>query len=219
MNLCRSLLWAILPLILFSAGCTGFKQAYDERVCWKNGLPMECNSHEITLSCSETPSFSQMSKSKSLTKVFVELVDGPANPKVGYLFSQGGDRPIFLTGETPWEILQNDLSAILRSFGLKIQEDKQDIDGIVVGNMTLLDVRTKHGGWLDFKIPTKAQASFEVKVVNVDGSLIWHHEFTGSKEKMVSYAYLKDSQDLLGQAYCEALSDFAITFESTFGTP
>lgn len=219
MNLSRLLILTVLPLMAFIASCTGVKQAYEERVCWKNGLPIECNIHEITLSCSETPSFNQKLNLTTFTKVFIEPVNGPTDPQVGYLFSQGGDKPIFLAGETPWETLHNDLEAILRSSGLKVQEDKQDIDGIIVGNMTLLDVRTKHGGWLDFKIPTKAQARFEIKVKDVDGKIIWQQEFTGSKEIMVSYAYLKDSQDLLGQAYCLALSNFTSEFESSFGRP
>ena len=160
------------------------------------------------------PVSTQPSGSPSLTKVFVQLVDGPANSKVGYLFSQNGDTPIYLTGKTAWEILQKDLKTILHSYGLKIQTDKQDIDAIVEGNMTFLDVRSKHGGWLDFKIPTTAQVSFEVKIMDPDEDLLWHHDFHGSNEIMVSYAYLKDSQGLLGQAYCQALSGFVTAFES-----
>ena len=218
-NLSRALIWQILPLMMFFPGCTGFKQAYEERICWKNGLPGECTAHYITLLCQEIPYLKQPSKSAlPLKKVFVESVDGPANPQVGYLFSQNqiDDPPIFLTGESPWVTLQRDLKVILGSYGLKIEDDKQDIDGIVEGNITLLDVRTTHGGWLDFKVPTKARASFEVTIMGPDGQMMWKQKFSGSSEIMVTYASLKDSQNLLGQAYCQALSRFASTFESTF---
>jgi hypothetical protein len=162
------------------------------------------------------PVFTKPSKSTSLTKVFVKPVDGPANSQVGYLFSQNGDKPIYLTGETAGETLQKDLKTILRSYGLEIREDKQDIDGIVEGNMTILDVRSEHGGWLDFKMPTKAQASFQVKIMDPDENLLWRQDFHGSNEIMVSYAHLKDSQDILGQAYCQALSEFVTDFESFY---
>lgn len=212
----RSLNWMILPLMVLFTGCTGFNQAYEERVCWENDNPIECNVHAITLNCPEVPVFTQPSRSSSFTKVLVNPLDGPANPHVGYLFSQSSDKPIpiYLTGETAWETLQKDLKKILRSYGLKIQEDRQDIDGIVEGNITFLDVRTTPGGWFDLKIPTKAQVGFEVKIMDPDKNMLWHQEFHGSTEIMVSYVYLKDSQDILGQAYCQALSEFVTAFES-----
>jgi hypothetical protein len=210
----RSLNWMILPLMVLFTGCTGFNQAYEERVCWEKGLPIECNVHAITLSCPELPLFIKPSRSSSFTKVFIEPIDGPANPKVGYLFSQNGDKPIYLIGKAAWETLQKDLETILHSYGLKIIADKNDSDAVIQGNMTLLDVRSKHGGWLDFKIPTKAQASFEVKIFDPDENLLWQQEFYGSNETMVSYAYLEGSKDLLDQAYCQALSEFVTAFES-----
>jgi hypothetical protein len=212
--LCCSVIWKILIVMVLFVGCTGFNQAYEERVCWEYGLPIECNVHTITLNCPEVPVFKKPSRSPSLTKVFVKPLDGPANPHVGYLFSNSSDKPIYLTGKTAWETLQKDLKKILRSYGLKIQEDKQDIDGIVEGNITFLDVRTTPGGWFDLKIQTKAQVGFEVKIMDPDKNMLWHQEFHGSTEIMVSYVYLKDSQDILGQAYCQALSEFVTAFES-----
>jgi hypothetical protein len=218
--LCCSLIWKISTVMVLVVGCTGFNQAYEERVCWKYGLPNECKDHAITLNCPKVPVFTKLSKSPTFTKVFVKPLDGPANPQIGYLFSRSlaGDKPIYLTGEKAWETLQKDLKMILRSYGLKIQEDKQDIDVIVEGNITFLDVRSTHGGGdlLDFKMPTKAQASFEVKIMDSGENMLWHQEFYGSNEIMASYAYLKDSQDILGQAYCQALSEFVTDFESFY---
>lgn len=147
--------------------------------------------HEITLNCPEMPAFTKTLRSPSLTKFFVKPLDGPANPQVGYLFSQVDDKPTYLTGETARETLQKDLETILRSYELKVQEDTQDIDGIVEGNMTFLDVRSTRCGWLDSKIPIKVQVSFEVKIIDPDENLLWYHVFHGSNEIMVSYAYLK----------------------------
>lgn len=205
---------ATLLVLVFITGCTGFYQAYEERVCWSKGIPIECNVHAINLKCQEVPVFTGVSRQRAVTKVYVERVEGPANPRVGDLFSQHGDKPIYLIGETAWETLRRDLEAIIRSSGVKILPNKQGSDAIVEANMTLLDVRSRPGGWLDFKIPTKAQASFEVKLTNQEGKLQWRQEFHGVEEMMVSYAFLEDSQSLLGEAYCHALKQFVTAFES-----
>ncbi len=136
--------------------------------------------------------------------------------QVGVLFSQTGGRPIFLKEETAWEILRKDLTTILRSYGFEIREDAKDVDRVVEGNMKFLNVRTEDPGFFALKATTKAVAGFEVKIIDSDGNLMWQQEFYGEDEMRVAYALLRDSEELLARAYCQALEQFVAAFESAW---
>jgi len=143
-------------------------------------------------------------------------LEGPDGIQVGVLFSQYGGKPIYLQEETAWETLRKDLTTILRSYGLEIREDEEGVDGIVEGNVKFLDVRTEDPGFFALKATTKAVAGFEVKIMDPDGNLMWRQEFYGEDEIRVAYALLRDSEELLGRTYCQALEQFATAFESAW---
>ena len=80
--------------------------------------------------------------------------------------------------------------------------------------MKFLDVRTKPVGWFDLKGTTQATASFRVILRQNTGEELWAEDFTGKHQIKVAYAYLSDSENTLGQAYCRALENFAHAAQS-----
>ena len=210
----RSVRSVLLCSILTSPGCAGFKQAYHERVCWDGSTPIECPSHSITLSCNQPLSIEPPTSPIPEVRLQVRLGNEVARPRVGALFSQHGDKPIFLQGTSAWQVLRDDLERLLVAGGFPVVDDPAAADMVIEGDVTLLDVRSEPGGLFDLKAPTTARATITVELSQPDGSDDWEQVFSGMARTEVAYAFLSDSERLLGEAYCGALSSFAKTASS-----
>lgn len=199
-------------LVMALSGCSGFGEAYDSRVCWEGSSAAQCRQASILLECSQeidVPTGTDIAPSATLV---TRVAEGERRPVVGELFSQWCPPdciPIHLAGFDPWDTLHGDVREILERAGYRLAEDVEGDIPIVDLELPSLDVRSDDPGWLSMKITTRARASFRASVVAVDGQPLWSEEFAGAGEVRHAYAALSDYEQALGEAYCDALRDFA----------
>ena len=207
----------IVVSAIFISSCAGFNEAYDDRVCWdgvSGGVPIQCSEVFINFQCPEDLASVNSKLIARNKKIVIRHVAGYSAPKVGELFSQKGSIPIFVKNGSPWETLHDDVKQILRQAGYEVRSNPDGSESVIEADMKFLDVRTNPVGWFDLKGTTQATASFRVILRQNTGEELWAEDFTGKHQIRVAYAYLSDSENTLGQAYCRALENFAHTAQS-----
>jgi hypothetical protein len=146
---------------------------------------------------------------KNRKYIYVKPVEGYESPYVGELQALHVTS-IFIKGGSPWGALHKDVTSILSQLGYVVSDRQENAGSLLVADFKHLEVRTG-GGWTDFKMTTRATVVFSVVLKQSTDEVLWSEEFTGEHEIKVAYAYLKDSEKTLGQAYCNALKNFADT--------
>lgn len=201
----------VLPA-LFISSCAGFNEAYDDRVCWggvSGGVPIQCSEVFINFQCPENLASVNNKLIVKNKKIVIRPVVGYSAPKVGELFSHDGSIPIFVKNGSPWDTLHDDVEQILRKTGYEVRSNPDATESVIEADMKFLDVRSPPAGWFDLKGTTQATATFRVILRQSTGEELWAEDFTGTHQIKVSYYFLSDSENTLGQAYCRALENFA----------
>ncbi len=208
--MCTKLLWKLflLPIVCMNLSCSMWKETYEnpDRICWQENVfgKIKCEAF-IDFQCPEYLTSIMPAQGKNAKRIYVELVDGPQSPRVGYLLAF----PIFVKNGSPWETLHNDITQILSQLGYEVTVNADDTKNIIQADVTFLDVRSVLGGFTDFKIPIDAKAIFKVILRNNNEEEVWSDEFIGEHQIKVFYSYLKDHEKTLGQAYCRSLESFS----------
>lgn len=210
----RRLVLSLIACAFFMVACAGFQQAYDERIQWVPGEMLPVQKTELFMSLQSPPDlpFTDLPLIPTPKIIAVRPMTGLASPKIGELFSHYGSIPIYNKGPSPWQTLGNDVTQIMRRSGYQIHDDLADPAApahIIETDMTLLDVRSEPGGWLDLQGTTRGVAAFRMTLLSGSGEELWSREFRGQHEIKVSYSLLRDSEKTLAQAYAKALDYFA----------
>jgi len=206
-------LFSLLVSAIFIFSCVGFKEAYENRVCWdgNSAVPVQCDEVFINLKCPDNLKSLSGPVMPANKKIVIKPVGGFSAPKVGELFSHHGSIPIFVIGGSPWNTLYDDVAYILQQLGYEVRDKGDGSESVIEADMKLLDVRSNSGGWFDLKGTTQATASFRVVLLHNTDKDSWTAEFTGKHQIKVSYFLLSDAEKTLGEAYCRALENFAYT--------
>lgn len=144
--------------------------------------------------------------------IYVALKEGYESPYVGELTSYWWSTHIYIKNGSPWNILHNDITKILNKSGYTLSDKQNDSVMIIEADIKLLDVRTETG-WT--KSTTQAIVTFNTVLQDDKGKVLWFKQFTGEHKIDIDYAYLKDYEKTLGQAYCNALTKFSDAIQSS----
>lgn len=199
--------------------CAGFKEAYNDRICFDatSNMPIQCKQVFVDFKCNETITLPASALPKLSKTISTKLARNYVSPKVGELFSQHGNIPIFVKNKSPFLTLKNDIDKLLIQAGYKIVHDSEGIANVLVIDIQLLDVRFEEAGWTSLKGVTKATVSFKVTLINNTGVTVWSDEFSTSDNEMVDYALLSDSEKLLNSSYCKSLKKFSeVIYKESF---
>jgi hypothetical protein len=94
--------YPILPILISAviiSSCAGFKEAYEDRVCWdgvSSVVPLQCDEVFINFRCPEDLTSLSSQLITTNRKIVIKQVVGYSAPKVGELFSHDGSIPIFV---------------------------------------------------------------------------------------------------------------------------
>ncbi len=146
----------------------------------------------------------------------IRLARDVESAPVGELFSQfcpPNCIDILVEGPTPWQVLRGDVEEIFSSSGYEIVRDVDLADFVLTLDVTHADVRSDDPGWLKLKITTRASVAFSASLESSLGDA-WDETFAGEDRIEHSYASLSDSEQILGNAYCEALTSFSNFIEA-----
>ena len=219
MRLVKAIPGLLLAMMLL-ASCSWYEETYKnpDRTCGFGGLSgmtdERCMAF-IELAC-PADQFPQpaavIQPSIKPATIYVELAEGPQQPLVGDLYANAKPFPIYTKGLSPWQVLQRDVTEILRRQGFLLADSAEQADYLLLADMTWLDVRSEEGGWTDMTGTTRANARFIAMLSARNGETVWQQEFVGHQEFAFVYAYLKDSQSTLGAAYCKTLQRFSENF-------
>jgi hypothetical protein len=191
---------------LLLAGCGGFREAYDSRVCWSDGVPVHCSRVQVAFGCSRDLATFVRPGGDATVGLSVRVTP-PEATLVGALFHQTQpDVPIEVAGPQPAERLRLDAQRLLARAG---HPDADEADHVLELYDLYFDVRSEDPGWLSLRVTTRAQASFSAALRAGHGEALWSDSFSGAREVRAAYAALSDSELALSEAYCAALEDFA----------
>ena len=204
-------LFGVAALVTLS-GCAGFQEAYETRVCWSEGLAAQCDSAFVEFRCVDQIETLASTKEGIGATLATRVVKRLESPRAGELFSQRCPPeciPILVKGGSPSETLDRNAREILQHVGYKLTSDPTLADGLLRLDLTFVDVRSEDPGWFKMKLTTRATTSFSARLEAPEGEVIWTQTFNGTEEIKHWYASLRDSERILGRAYCQALSSFA----------
>ena len=185
-----------------------------DRTCgYKDILNVEakCEAY-INFQCTENFMLLKSAPKETQKQIYVTLKEGYESPYVGELTSHWWSTGIFIKNGSPWKILHNDITSILNQSGYTLSDKQKDSVMIIEADIKLLDVRTETG-WT--KSTTQAIVKFDAALLDDKGKYLWFKLFTGEHKIDISYAYLKDYEETLGQAYCNALNKFSDAIQSS----
>ncbi|RRJ82266.1 YajG family lipoprotein [Aestuariirhabdus litorea] len=199
---------------LATSGCAWYEETYKnpDRECWarKGELlnTVSCQAF-IQLKCPDPlyPKAAPLengSTAKSIP-ILIKVPDGPESPRVGNLMAHVNPYPIHAK-KSPWQTLKRDLERILLEQGYSIVAVPDEASYLFKADITYLDVRSETG-WV--KGVTHAEAKFVVAVSDAEGNPLGNRGFSGKHDKAFTYAYIKDYEVTLGEAYCQALKQFS----------
>lgn len=203
----------ILGIACLTYSCAAYKETYNnpDRRCWTESIlgigAIKCEAF-IKFQCTEDLTLLTYSPITRPKKLNVKRIEGIEAPKVGDLLAHN-PTPIFLKSGSPWVTLHDDISQILSQLGYVVGSNHDDVKNVVEADIKLLDVQTIEGGWNDLKGTTLATVAFSIVLQKSTGEVLWTEEFTGKHQIKIVYAYLSDSEETLGWAYCHALKSFA----------
>lgn len=208
----------LLIIAYTTSSCSRLEESYSDRVCWGEGssVPLECREKFVDFKCTENLQISTIALPKDITRITTNQTKNYTMPVVGKLFNQHGETPILVKNGSPWVTLHNDIDRILLNSGYEIDHHSSDLENRLDIDIVILDVRSDDPGLLDLKIKTRAVVTFKVTLLRNSGEIAWTEDFTGNEQIEVVYAYLKDSEEVLNRAYCQALRKFAsaVTMEN-----
>ena len=170
-----------------------------------HNVEAKCEAY-INFQCTEKFALKKPVPRETQKKIHVILKEGYESPYVGELTSYWWSTGIYIKNGSPWNVLHKDITSILNQSGYTLSDKQNDSAMIIEADIKQLDVRTETG-WA--KSTTQAIVIFNTVLKDDKGKYLWMKEFTGEHKIDINYAYLKDYEKTLDQAYCNALTKFS----------
>jgi hypothetical protein len=217
---------ALAMLAGFAAGCAHFGEAFDERV----SRGVSGRHVRIAWSCDGAPS----GEAPSAASARVGLaVSGP--PEQRGLLTRAAYLPADATGEIVGEVfgqgsrvrtaqpfalglsgaplatqLREAVAARLRSVGIELAAESPAAPSALAIAIAKVWVATSSGGFFSLKGDLVAEVVWTAAFPAGAGSTpAWRRSFARRVHRRVAYAYVRDHEAALGEAWCGALDDFA----------
>jgi len=171
---------------------------------------LECmQPRSVTIRCSEKtlPEADSEIFTKKIVNVTTQAPRGLM--EVGRLEGNWGDQPILVDEKIFFETLKDDVAEIFERLGNVVSNNPAGSDIFIQARVSHIEVKTATERWYDLKGRTEANIIILLETSELNEGSQSTKEYKGYSSLDVFYVYLKDNEELLGSAYCDALTALA----------
>jgi hypothetical protein len=191
---------ALIPLfmmLLTVQGCTRWSEAWNQMGRGEFFIQFGCDqaSGEIVENRTSRPSI----------PIGVQGAPEPGPMYIGDLFHMNGNKPVYITGTSPNNVLVEDIKSMLISNGYTVAQDAASAKVVLLADITELGAGGIYGKWTELFGRTVGQIEYTVTLTQSE-SVLWSDKFTAREEMKVAYFYVKDMETVLKRAYCNTLT-------------
>jgi hypothetical protein len=196
---------------LFSCACVG--ESYRQRV----EAPLQGESPTIVVGCMRVQALPEtQAAADGAPLLMLRSPEDAPGFGVGEFSRWPGATPIplYVRGPTPHEALRRDAGTLLSRSGCALAGAGSAAGLVLDLELFVFRVEPTSARWYQLKGSLDSQVGFEASLRRGE-ELLWQQRFEGAAHKEVVYFLASDSEELLNEAYCQALA----AFELALATP
>jgi len=228
----------IISIFFISSSCTGFREAFDERVGNRlSGVPERVQLNcDIPMKADQGGMVNPESSVPGVSFIIREVKDSRPDKKyAGQMHNMNNaDNPVLLSfeeGSEPDKVVLTDVTKILKQHHFSIINSSDQFNAVpiyidleIMG--MVVESLCDHCGkglkyllfesMLKFRSTIRGEVDFRAALIEAKtGEVLWRRRFHGEKMVKVLYLLKRYHEEALNKAYCNALNSFSESIRNT----